>query len=238
VADQAFAARCGQCGAERGERGADAAVCQFSPGVGGERRGFGLSGFARSLDPDAMLELRLFARVAEPADERGDHARGDLRQLQSRREVPQCVLGQQRAVVAARLFAEPAAAGALVAVDPSAGLALVGASDQVLVEREPRALLELAAADVRLPRRFRAARLFERAAGLPPLPAVDAVREDVTASALEDPGGACAFELRRHQFSPVDGARLGWSCMGDIPPVPRRRRLQPRGANSLSYVER
>ena len=91
------------------------------------------------------------------------------------------VLVELPAVVVARVFTEPTAAAAVVALDPLG---------RVVVQREPGTLLELAAANVGLARRLRASRLLERAAGLPPLFAVDAVAEHVPAAALVDARGS------------------------------------------------
>jgi hypothetical protein len=54
------------------------------------------------------------------------------------------------------------------------------------VQGDPRTWLELAALDVRRACGLKAASLVDRAAGLPPLLAVNAVAEHVAAAALED----------------------------------------------------
>ena len=102
--------------------------------------------------------------IAQPADEPRDCARRDLRQPQARREVPQRVCVEQPAVLVARLLAEAAAAAC-----PGSARSTRAAYS---CKRDARALLELAATDVGVARRLRAARLLERAAGLPALLAV------------------------------------------------------------------
>ncbi len=131
----------------------------------------------------------------------------DLGQLRLRGEVAQRVLVEQRPVLRARLLAKAPATRALVALYPLAG---------VLVQRDPRALLELAATDVGRSRGLRSARLVERAAGLPALLAVHAIGEHVPAAALVDARRACLLHLCRHQL---------------LPPRPRGRSCVARGGD-------
>jgi len=148
-------------------------------------------------DPDSPL-LRLLGAVAEPADESGDLARRQFGQLQALGEVAADVLLDLPSVFVAGALAEATPTAPLVALDPLT---------RVLVQRDARALLELAAGDVGLTRLLGAASLIERAAALPPLDAVDSVAKHVPRPALVDARRLGLDELRSHQsHSPVGHA--------------------------------
>jgi len=108
----------------------------------------------------SVYALGLSVPVAEPACEACDGARRDLSEFRARREVREPVLVELSPVVVARRVAKAAPSAALVAIDP------LGC---ILVERDARALLELAAADVGQPCGLRAPRLLKACGTIPAL---------------------------------------------------------------------
>jgi hypothetical protein len=100
------------------------------------------------------------------------------------------------------------------------------------VGRDPRTLLELAAADIRLTGCLRPTSLLEGSAGLPALFTVDAIAEHVAAPALEDARRLGLDQWPRHQGAlPLHRLTIRRAAAGialrDRPPERPARHLIP-----------